>query len=126
MEKNNSRKDGLIFSSESNPNEMIVVNFHSWTEIIKGIMIFYGKKTEQEAQAIIDSAPLFTIPPKNYAEACMLGHEDEYYWAMVMSHGDRYYEKGFSRNTPHDYFDWELEYIKKHNLEEKTLIFSPS
>lgn len=124
MIKNNQLKDGLVFVNEENPSEYVMVNFFTWVNLIKGVMVFYGKKTEEEAQKIISNAPLLSIPPKNYFEACLLGHEDGYYWAMVMSHGDRYFEKGFSYTAPDDYFEWESKYIKDHNLEKNTLIFN--
>ncbi|WP_324021344.1 hypothetical protein GC090_08240 [Pantoea sp. JZ29] len=117
-------KDGLKYVSENNSNETVTVNFYSWVNLIKGIMIFYGMKTEDEAQSIIDDNPLFNNPPHDYFEACLLGHDDEYYWAMVMSHGDRYFEKGFSRVAPDDYYEWESNYLKEHGLASETLIFS--
>ncbi|WP_447884899.1 hypothetical protein [Serratia fonticola] len=124
MVKNNQLKDGLKFVNEFNPNETIIVNFYSWVSLIKGIMVFYGKKTEEEAQSIINSSPIFITPPQNYLEACLLGHEDEYYWAMVMSNGERYFEKGFDRTAPDNYFEWEDKFINDHRLERDTLIFS--
>ena len=75
------------------------------------------------ATAIINNAPMLTAPPQNYLEACLLGHEEEYYWAMVISHGDRYFEKGFSYAAPDSYDEWESKYINDNNLKTNTLIF---
>ncbi len=66
---------------------------------------------------------MLNVPPQNYLEACLLGHEEEYYWAMVISHGDRYFEKGFSYAAPGSYDEWESKYIKDNNLKTNALIF---
>jgi len=66
---------------------------------------------------------MLTVPPQSYLEACLLGHEEEYYWAMVISHGDRYFEKGFSYAAPDSYDEWESKYIKDNNLKTNTLIY---
>lgn len=124
MFENNRLIDKLVFLNESNKNESVTINFYSWVHIIYGVIIFYGRKSEEEASYIINNTPMFTTPPKNFMEVCMLGHEDEYYWGMVMSHGDRYFEKGFTRTAPDDYYEWEEDYIRDHQLEINTLVFN--
>ncbi|WP_312689902.1 hypothetical protein [Kosakonia sp.] len=124
MNENEKLQDGLVFVSADNPDEFVIVNFATWVSLIRGIMIFYGGKSEKEAQEIINNTPLFTLPPQNYLAACLLGHEEEYYWAMVMSHGDRYFDKGYSHTAPEGYLAWEDNYIKEHNLANASLIFN--
>jgi len=42
---------------------------------------------------------------------------------MVISHGDRYFKKGFSYAAPDSYDEWESKYIKNNNLKTNALIF---
>lgn len=121
--KNSNLKDGLVFINDDNPGEFVIVNFYTFVRIVKGIMIAYGKKSEDEAESIINNSAMLTVPPQNYLEACLLGHEEKYYWAMVISHGDRYFEKGLSYAAPDSYEEWESEYIKDNNLKTNTLIY---
>lgn len=121
--KKSTLKDGLIFINYDNPNESVIVNFYTFVSLVKGITIAYGNKSEGEAESIINNSAMLTVPPQNYLEACLLGHEEEYYWAMVISHGDRYFEKGFSYSAPDSYDEWESKYIKDNNLKTNALIF---
>lgn len=121
--KKSTLKDGLVFINDDNPGETVIVNFYTFVSLVKGIMIAYGNKSEDEAESIINNAPMLTAPPQNYLEACLLGHEEEYYWAMVISHGDRYFEKGFSYAAPDSYDGWENKYINDNNLKTNSLIF---
>ena len=116
-------KDGLVFINDDNPVESVIVNLYTFVSLVKGIMIAYGNKSEDEAESIINNAPMLTAPPQNYLEACLLGHEEEYYWAMVISHGDRYFEKGFSYAAPDSYDGGESKYINDNNLKTNALIF---
>ncbi|WP_263753779.1 hypothetical protein [Kosakonia cowanii] len=121
--KRSTLKDGLVFINDDNPVESVIVNLYTFVSLVKGIMIAYGNKSEDEAESIINNAPMLTAPPQNYLEACLLGHEEEYYWAMVISHGDRYFEKGFSYAALGSYDEWESKYIKDNNLKTNALIF---
>ena len=121
--KKSNLKDGLVFINDDNPGESVIVNFYTFVSLVKGIMIAYGNKSEGEAESIINNSAMLTLPPQNYLEACLLGHEEEYYWAMVISHGDRYFEKGLSYAAPDSYEEWESEYIKDNNLKTNTLIY---
>jgi hypothetical protein len=121
--KKSTLKDGLVFINDDNPGESVIVNFYTFVSLVKGIMIAYGNKSEGEAESIINNSAMLTVPPKNYLEACLLGHEEEYYWAMVISHGDRYFEKGLSYAAPDSYDEWESKYINDNNLKTNTLIF---
>jgi hypothetical protein len=121
--KKSNLKDGLVFINDDNPGESVIVNFYTFVSLVKGIMIDYGNKSEGEAESIINNSAMLTVPPQNYLEACLLGHEEEYYWAMVISHGDRYFEKGLSYAAPDSYEEWESEYIKDNNLKTNTLIY---
>ncbi len=121
--KKSTLKDGLVFINDDNPGESVIVNFYTFVSLVKGIMIAYGNKPEGEAESIINNSSMLTVPPQNYLEACLLGHEDEYYWAMVISHGDRYFEKGFSYAAPGSYDEWESKYINDNNLKTNALIF---
>lgn len=121
--KRSTLKDGLVFINDDNPVESVIVNLYTFVSLVKGIMIAYGNKSEDEAESIINNAPMLTAPPQNYLEACLLGHEEEYYWAMVISHGYRYFEKGFSYAALGSYDEWESKYIKDNNLKTNALIF---
>ncbi|MHA8115696.1 hypothetical protein ACX122_21900 [Kosakonia cowanii] len=116
-------RDGLLFINEDNPGESVIVNFYTFVCLIKGIIIAYGKISETEAKYIINSSPMLTVPPQNYLAACLLGHEEEYYWAMITAHGERYFEKGFSYAVPNGYYEWESKYIKDHNLKTHSLVY---
>ncbi|MDY0886088.1 hypothetical protein [Kosakonia sp. CFBP8986] len=121
--KKSTLKDGLVFINDDNPGESVIVNFYTFVSLVKGIMVAYGNKSEGEAESIINNSPMLTVLPQNYLEACLLGHEEEYYWAMVISHGYRYFEKGFSYSAPDSYDEWESKYIKDNNLKTNALIF---
>lgn len=121
--KKSTLKDDLLFINDDNPSESVIVNFYTFVSLVKGIIIAYGKKSEDEAEFIINNSAMLTVPPQNYLEACLLGHEEEYYWAMVISHGDRYFEKGFSYAAPDSYDEWESKYIKDNNLKTHSLLY---
>lgn len=108
-------RDGLLFINEDNPGESVIVNFYTFVFLIKGIIIAYGEISETEAKYIINSSPMLTVLPKNYLAACLLVHEEEYYWVMITALGERYFEKGFRYAVPDDYDQWESKYIKEHN-----------
>lgn len=81
--KKSTLKDGFIFINDDNPNESVIVNFYTFVSLVKGIMIAYGNKSEGEAESIINNSAMLTLPPQNYLEACLLGHEEEYYWLWL-------------------------------------------
>lgn len=50
----------------------------------------------------------------------MLCHEEEYHWAMIIAHGEYYWNKGFNIELPDNYDEWLDNYRKTFNLNAST------
>ncbi len=116
-------KDGIQFIDENNTNEKVIFNFHSWLSLIKGIIINYGKKSENEAESLLLNSSIVNTSLETYMAACMRSHESEYHWAMLIAFGEQYWLKGISQDEPDDYFEWESKYKKIKGLAEESFIF---
>lgn len=115
--------DHILIVDDKDPKNKVIFNFHTWVEIIKGIMMKYAHKSEEEAESLVMSSYVVNHAPKNYTGIDNLSHELEYHWAMLIVQGNRYWEKGISARQPEDYLEWEQQYIKDHNLAEDTFEF---
>lgn len=123
IDKNKIVDHILFVDDKNNPKDRIIFNFHTWVEIIKGIIVKYAHKSEDEAESLIMSSYEVNNATDDYRGICVLCHELEYHWAMLIVYGNRYWEKGISELLPEDYLEWEKQYIKDHNLAEDTFEF---
>lgn len=115
-------KDGLLFIDEKNKELDVTFNYYTWIELLKGIMVKYGKLSVEEANHIAITNQLILTSADNYSEAIMTAHESEYHWAMSIAQGDGYWTRGFSLK-PEGYDEWEEQYIKENNLAESSFDF---
>ena len=113
-------EDGIKFIDEETGDELIF-NFRTWLEVIKGIIVKYANKTEEEAIDLINGKNF--ISPKSYTQAVFYSHEIEYHWAMLTVYKDGYWLKGNSSIEPEDYSKWEKEYRFKNSLKEESFEF---
>lgn len=116
--------DHILFVNDKNPAENIIFNFHTWVEIIKAIMVKYANKSEDEAVSLMFASPLVNNALDGYMAIVVRCHELEYHWAMELAYGEQYWQKGISSQEPEDYFEWEEQYRKDHNLAEESFVFS--
>ncbi|WP_299895541.1 hypothetical protein [uncultured Aquimarina sp.] len=115
--KSEHPKDNLRFEDEE---EIVIFNHYSFCELIKHIMVQYGKVTYAEAQEKL-YASFLKKAPQSRTEVELLGHELEYHWAMNCLYGHMYWLKGIPsdfNDFKEEYLSWEKEIIKKHNLKE--------
>ncbi|ERK16158.1 hypothetical protein L580_2304 [Serratia fonticola AU-P3(3)] len=124
MMDKNKIVDHIMFVNDKNPAENIIFNFHTWVEIIKAIMVKYANKSEDEAVSLMFASPLVNNALDGYMAIVVRCHELEYHWAMELAYGEQYWQKGISSQEPEDYFEWEEQYRKDHNLAEESFVFS--
>ncbi|MBH1929871.1 hypothetical protein [Serratia rubidaea] len=124
MMDKNKIVDHILFVNDKKPTEYIIFNFHTWVEIIKSIMVKYANKSEDEAVSLMFSSPLVNNALDGYMAVVVRCHELEYHWAMELAYGEQYWQKGISSQEPEDYFEWEEQYRKDHNLAEESFVFS--
>ncbi|ERK14435.1 hypothetical protein [Serratia fonticola] len=124
MMDKNKIVDHILFVNDKNPAENIIFNFHTWVEIIKAIMVKYANKSEDEAVSLMFASPLVNNALDGYMAIVVRCHELEYHWAMELAYGEQYWQKGISSQEPEDYFEWEEQYRKDHNLAEESFVFS--
>ncbi|MGF6189703.1 hypothetical protein [Serratia sp. 2723] len=124
MMDKNKIVDHILFVNDKKPTENIIFNFHTWVEIIKAIMVKYANKSEDEAISLMFASPLVNNALDGYMAIVVRCHELEYHWAMELAYGEQYWQKGISSQEPEDYFEWEEQYRKDHNLAEESFVFS--
>ncbi|CAI0845416.1 hypothetical protein [Serratia ficaria] len=116
--------DGIVFKDEDDPRETVIFNFHTWVEMLKGIIIKYAHKSEDEAESLVLSSSLVCKPIRNYMAVCLRSHELEYHWAMLIAYGEQYWLKDIERKQPAGYLEWEAQYSKANKLAEESFVFS--
>lgn len=125
MKGNYSSIDGVFLMSDKNNTQSVIFNVHSWSEIIKAILVKYANKSEVESSEIFhESIIIKNFNVTSYNDVIFYSHELEYHWAMLMAHGEQYWLKGISSDEPDGYFEWETQYRKDHNLAEESFEFS--
>ncbi|MBW1294166.1 hypothetical protein [Aquimarina litoralis] len=110
-------KDNIQFEDEE---EIIIFNHYSFCELIKHIMVQYGKVTYAEAQQKLGTSFL-NEAPQSWNEVELLGHELEYHWAMHCLHGHMYWLNGIPsdfNDFKNEYLTWEKEITEKYNLKK--------
>lgn len=115
--------DGIRIINDKNPREVVIFNFHTWVEIIAGLMVKYGGKNEVEAKTILLESPLVENALKNYMAVVLRAHEVDYHWAMLYAHGEGYWLRGIDTNEPEDYKEWDAQYRKDRNLKAESFEF---
>lgn len=115
--------DHILIVDDKNPKDRVIFNFHTWVEVIKGIMVKYANKSQNEAESIILASPLVNNALNNYMAIVVRCHEYHYHWAMLLAYGEQYWLKGISSDLPEDYFEWDEQYRKDHNLAEESFVF---
>lgn len=112
--------DDIVFFDDQT-NEKLVFNFKTWILTIKGIIVNYAKKTEEEADNLIKEK-IFIIP-RDYTQVIFYSHETEYHWAMLVVYGEGYWHKGISSIEPHDYDEWNQNHRKINFLKQESFEF---
>ncbi|GFD83787.1 hypothetical protein [Tenacibaculum mesophilum] len=116
-EGNKTPQDNLLFKDE---DESLVFNHYSFCELIKHIMVKYGKISYKNANEKLKQSFLINTP-NTLEDVYQLTHELEYHWAMLLVHGNMYWTKGISSDInsfKDEYLAWEKEIIKKYNLKK--------
>ncbi|TDT51582.1 hypothetical protein DFO53_4087 [Enterobacter sp. AG5470] len=116
--------DGMVFVNDKNINETVVFNFHTWVEMIKAILLKYTDKLESEMDCLIYNNPLIENACDNYMAVIVRCHETEYHWAMLIAHGEQYWNKGISTQEPAGYFEWEKQFRDENKLAAESFEFN--
>jgi len=114
-QKTENLTDSLRFE---NDEIGIVFNHFSFCELVKHIMIKYGKIDYRLAIKKLNESNLIKTP-KSVDDVIFLTHELEFHWAMLLVHGDMYWTKGIPSNFnefEEEYCEWEKETMRKYNL----------
>lgn len=107
--------DGLQFDDDES---RIIFNHFSFCELVKFIMVKYGKIDYELAHEKLINSHLAKVPG-TIKDVEFLTHELEFHWAMLLVHGDMYWTKGIHSDFnlfADEYFAWESEIMQKHNL----------
>jgi hypothetical protein len=114
--------DGLRFGD----NELgVIFNHLSFCELVKHIMVKYGKINYDSATERLNNSYLIKIP-RTIEDVAFITHELEFHWAMLLVHGDMYWTKGIPSDFNEfkdEYFAWETEIKEKYNLKESYKYF---
>lgn len=114
-------EDGIILLDEKT-GEKWIFNYLTLYKIVVACVEKYGNKTKKEAKEIVDKSFIVTDPPKNIDRARYYAHEDEYHWAMILLHGEAYWESIPDSYPPDDeYYQWVIKYVKQNNLEAELM-----
>jgi len=97
-------KDNLIFEDEETKSK-VIFNHYSFCELVKWIMVEYGKTTYGNANEILEKSFLHE-EPKSYRAVTCITHELSFHWAMLLLRGKMYWLKGI----PSDYNEFKEEY----------------
>jgi len=109
--------DGLQFEDDETG---VIFNHFSFCELIKHIMVEYGKiNYDLATEKLTDS--YLSKTPRTIKDVEFITHEVEFHWAMLLIHGNMYWTKGIPSDTNkfHDeYLAWRSETKQKYNLKE--------
>ena len=108
--------ENLLIFTDHKTGDKVGIYYNSWLSIIKGILIKYAHKSNEDINMIIEKK--YYQRPENYYDVLAMSHELEYHWAMLGAFGEQYWLRGISSKEPNDYFEWRENYIKKDNLKE--------
>ena len=112
-----SLTDGLQFED----NKIgVIFNHYSFCELVKHIMVNYGKIDYNLATEKQNNSHLIKVP-RTIEHVVFITHELEFHWAMLLVHGNMYWKKRIPSNFnefKEEYFAWETEIKQKYKLKE--------
>lgn len=109
--------DGLQFEDNETG---VIFNHLSFCELVKHIMVKYGKIDYDLATKKLNNSYLTKIP-RTIEDVGFITHELEFHWAMLLVHGNMYWTKGIPSDFAkfkEEYLAWETEIKKRYNLKE--------
>jgi hypothetical protein len=115
-------QDGFVFFDSSNGKKMIF-NHYSYCEYVKWNIVRFANRAYEEASDIVNNSFLADKIDDDYG-VYFLTHEIPYHWAMLLVHGDMYWQKDIPYPEPcsnDDILNWERELSLKYNLKTNTL-----
>jgi len=98
----------------------VIFNHYSFCELVKHIMVNYGKIDYDLATEKLNDSYLIK-EPRTIKDVEYITHELEFHWAMLLVHGDMYWTKGIPCNFNKfidEYFAWATEIKQKYNLKK--------
>ncbi|NDV57748.1 hypothetical protein [Bacteroides sp. 519] len=116
-QKMESLTDNLRFEDDESG---VIFNHYSFCELVKHIMVKYGKISYDLATNKLNNSDLIKMP-KSINEVLFLTHELEFHWAMLLTYGNMYWTKGIPSDFnefKEEYFAWEEEIKRKYKLKE--------
>ncbi|CAH00434.1 uncharacterized protein KLLA0_D06193g [Kluyveromyces lactis] len=117
--------DNVLFVDDDDTSETVIFNIRSWYLTLVGILVKYGSQSISDATTMLDNSWLIKgFCCETYKQVCLYSHEYEYYWAMLVLHGDLFWRRGISGDLPTGYDQWEQEYIRANGLAESIFEFS--
>ncbi|HRB70885.1 MAG TPA: hypothetical protein PK776_03465 [Flavobacterium sp.] len=96
----------------------VVFNHFSFCEMLKHIMVNYGKVDYDVATEKLNDSYLIK-EPRTIKDVEYITHELEFHWAMLLVHGEMYWTKGIPSDVNgfiDEYLAWKTEIKQKYNL----------
>jgi len=113
------KTENLVDDLRFEDDEMgVVFNHFSFCELVKHIMIKYGKIDYKLANKKLNESDLIKVPG-SVDDVVFLSHELEFHWAMLLVHGNMYWTKGIPcdyNEFKEEYSEWEKDIKRKYNL----------
>ena len=103
---------GIVIVNDRDPRESVVFNFRSWVAIIQAIMVKYAGKSEEEAKSLVLDSPLVEHALDGYMAIVVRSHELDYHFAMLLAHGEQYWQRGIDSDPPEGFWAWDKQYRK--------------
>ncbi|KOY84592.1 hypothetical protein AD998_20495 [bacterium 336/3] len=116
-QKSEKLADGLQFGDVESG---VIFNHFSFCELIRNIMVKYGKLDRKLATEKLNNSYL-TKAPRTINNVVLMTHELEFHWAMLLVHGHMYWTKGIPSDFnefEEEYLAWESETRQKYKLKE--------
>ncbi len=109
--------DGLRIEDDESG---VLFNHYSFCELVKHIMVKYGKIDYNLATEKLNDSYLIKVP-RTISDVEVFTQELDFHWAMLLVHGDMYWTRGIPcnfNNFIEEYFVWVTEVKQKYNLKE--------
>lgn len=110
--------DGLQYENDQTG---VIFNHYSFCELVKHIMVEYGKIDYDLAEEKLNNSNLIRVP-KTIEDVGFITHELSFHWAMLLVHGEMYWTKGIPSNFlefKEEYFAWETDIKQKYGLKKQ-------
>jgi len=105
----------------------IIFDAQTYITLVKACIMEFFDKDSNEADFILENASEFSteyFPPKEYNRMALLDHQTPYDVAFsIIRDLDETYQNKFEPITIDAYYEWEADFIQKHQLNEEYISY---